>query len=63
MGASDRWRAPLVLRSLPIDRPPRLERADITDPRVRKLADGIIAAQRREIAEMEDLIVKLERGE
>jgi len=36
------------------------ERANITDPRVRKLADGIIEAQRREIAEMEDLIKDLE---
>ncbi len=32
------------------------ERANITDPRVRKLADDIIEAQRREIAEMEVLI-------
>jgi len=32
------------------------ERAHITDPRVRKLADGIIEAQRREIGEMEFLI-------
>jgi uncharacterized protein (DUF305 family) len=32
------------------------ERANITDPRVRKLADGIIEAQRREIGEMEALI-------
>lgn len=35
-------------------------RAEITDPRVRKLADGIIAAQRREIAEMDSLINSLE---
>jgi hypothetical protein len=32
------------------------ERAHITDPRVRKLADGIIEAQRKEIGEMEMLI-------
>lgn len=32
------------------------ERADIQDVRVRKLADGIIKAQRREIKEMEWLI-------
>lgn len=32
------------------------ERAKITDPRVRKLADEIIEAQRREIGEMEVLI-------
>lgn len=32
------------------------ERANITDPRVRKLADSIIEAQRREIGEMEALI-------
>lgn len=32
------------------------ERANITDPRARKLADDIIETQRREIAEMEFLI-------
>src|SRR5690606_12217123 len=32
------------------------ERANINDPRVRKLADGIIETQRREIGEMEFLI-------
>ena len=36
------------------------ERAHISDPRVRKLADGIIEAQRREIAEMKALIKDLE---
>ena len=36
------------------------ERARIADPRVRKLADGIIEAQRREIAEMKSLIQTLE---
>ncbi|TSA85548.1 DUF305 domain-containing protein [Deinococcus detaillensis] len=36
------------------------ERANITDPRVRKLADGIIETQRREIAEMKALIADLE---
>ncbi|MEP6957015.1 MAG: DUF305 domain-containing protein [Chthoniobacterales bacterium] len=36
------------------------ERAKITDPRVRKLADGIIEAQRREIGEMKALIKDLE---
>ena len=38
------------------------ERADIRDPRVRKLADEIIEAQRREIGEMERLIADLEAG-
>ena len=37
------------------------ERAHISDPRVRKLADGIIEAQRREIGEMRALIEDLER--
>jgi len=37
------------------------ERAHITDPRVRKLADGIIESQRREIQEMKDLITELQR--
>lgn len=36
------------------------ERAHLTDPRVRKLADGIIESQRREIGEMEALIRELE---
>jgi len=36
-------------------------RAHISAPRVRKLADGIIEAQRREIAEMEALIADLEK--
>lgn len=36
------------------------ERAHIRDPRVRKLADGIIQAQVREIGEMKQLIADLE---
>lgn len=35
------------------------ERAHIRDPRVRKLADGIIRAQVKEIGEMKDLIADL----
>ena len=38
------------------------ERAQLSDPRVRRLADGIIETQRREIAEMEALIDSLEAG-
>lgn len=38
------------------------ERAHIRDPRVRKLADGIIAAQVREIDEMKQLIADLGRN-
>jgi len=37
------------------------ERARITDPRVRALADGIIAAQKKEIGEMKALIRDLEK--
>ncbi len=37
------------------------ERAHITDPRVRKLADGIIESQRRAIGEMKTLVAELER--
>lgn len=36
------------------------ERANISDPRVRKLADGIIETQKKEIAEMEALITDIE---
>ncbi len=36
-------------------------RARIEDPRVRKLADGIIEAQKREIAEMKQLITDLRK--
>lgn len=36
------------------------ERAQIQDPRVRELADGIISAQVKEIAEMKALIADLE---
>ena len=37
-------------------------RANISDPRVRELADKIIEAQRREIEEMESLIKDLEKS-
>lgn len=39
------------------------ERANITDPRVRELADTIIKTQREEIAEMQRLIEELENEE
>jgi len=38
------------------------ERAHIRDPRVRELADGIIEAQVREIAEMKKLIAELQQN-
>ncbi|EDQ06484.1 hypothetical protein DSM14862_00224 [Sulfitobacter indolifex] len=38
------------------------ERAELSDPRVRKMADGIIAAQRKEIAEMRSLIADIEEN-
>lgn len=37
------------------------ERAQITDPRVRRLADSIINAQKKEISEMKKLINDLEK--
>jgi len=37
------------------------ERANIQDPEVRKLADGIIATQKREIGEMKQLIKRLKQ--
>ena len=37
------------------------ERADIKDPEVKKLAEGIIRAQKKEIAEMKAMIVRLEK--
>ena len=36
------------------------ERADIQDPEVKKLAEDIIKAQRKEIAEMKAMIKRLE---
>lgn len=38
------------------------ERANISDPRVRKIADGIIESQQREIAEMKKLIKEVENN-
>ncbi|WP_261381135.1 DUF305 domain-containing protein [Mucilaginibacter pallidiroseus] len=38
------------------------QNAHITDPRVRKLADGIIAAQKKEIAKMKALINSLQQN-
>ena len=37
------------------------ERADIKDPEVKKLAEDIIEAQKREIEEMKAMIKRLER--
>jgi len=37
------------------------ERANIQDPEVRKLADGIITARKREIGEMKQLIKRLKK--
>ncbi len=37
------------------------ENADIKDPEVRKLADGIIEAQKKEIGEMKALLTKLQK--
>lgn len=39
------------------------KRADIKDPKVRELADGIIKAQEKEIAEMKKYIKRLENSE
>jgi len=37
------------------------ERANIQDPEVRKLADGIVETQRREISEMQQMLKRLEQ--
>lgn len=37
------------------------ENANIKDPEVRKLADGIIKAQKKEIAEMETILARMEK--
>ena len=37
------------------------ERADIQDPEVKKLANDIIEAQRKEIGEMKEMINRLEK--
>ena len=37
------------------------ENADIKDPEVRKLADGIIEAQKKEIAEMKAILQRMEK--
>lgn len=39
------------------------ERADIKDPEVRELADGIIKAQKKEIAEMKEMLKRLKKNE
>lgn len=39
------------------------ERADLDDPEVKELADAIIEAQRKEIAEMKAMITRLEAAE
>ena len=39
------------------------ERADLKDPEVKKLAEGIIEAQKKEIAQMKEMIIRLENKE